>query len=82
MEDHFKRPNKLTGMPYESGFEDEDGGNVPSRGVRSCSDASGRTDREDLARKSAAQGEAAENESAHPDTQLADLVRRRVAGIA
>jgi hypothetical protein len=25
MEDHFKRPNKLTGMPYESGFEDEDG---------------------------------------------------------
>ena len=25
MEDHFKRPNKLTGMPYETGFEDEDG---------------------------------------------------------
>ena len=25
MEDHFKRPNKLTGMPYESGFIDEDG---------------------------------------------------------
>ena len=25
MEDQFKRPNKLTGMPYESGFEDEDG---------------------------------------------------------
>ena len=25
MEDHFKRPNKLTGMPYELGFEDEDG---------------------------------------------------------
>jgi hypothetical protein len=25
MEDHFKRPNKLTGMPYESGFKDEDG---------------------------------------------------------
>jgi hypothetical protein len=25
MENHFKRPNKLTGMPYESGFKDEDG---------------------------------------------------------
>ena len=25
MEEQFKRPNKLTGMPYESGFEDEDG---------------------------------------------------------
>ena len=25
MEDQFKRPNKLTGMPYESGFKDEDG---------------------------------------------------------
>ena len=25
MEDHFKRPNKLTGKPYELGFEDEDG---------------------------------------------------------
>ena len=25
MEDHFKRPNKLTGMPYEPGFKDEDG---------------------------------------------------------
>ena len=25
MEDHFKRPNKLTGIPYESGFKDEDG---------------------------------------------------------
>ena len=23
MEDHFKRPNKLTGMPYESGFEED-----------------------------------------------------------
>ena len=22
MEDCFKRPNKLTGMPYESGFKD------------------------------------------------------------
>ena len=25
MEEHFKRPNKLTGMPYEPGFKDEDG---------------------------------------------------------
>ena len=25
MEDCFKRPNKLTGMPYESGFKDGDG---------------------------------------------------------
>ena len=25
MEDHFKRPNKFTGTPFESGFEDEDG---------------------------------------------------------
>ena len=25
MEERFKRPNKLTGMPYESGFIDEDG---------------------------------------------------------
>ena len=25
MEDHFKRQNKLSGKPYESGFTDEDG---------------------------------------------------------
>ena len=25
MENHFKRPNKLSGKPYESGFTDEDG---------------------------------------------------------
>ena len=25
MEEQFKRLNKLTGMPYESGFKDEDG---------------------------------------------------------
>ena len=25
MKDHFKRPNKFTGMQFESGFEDEDG---------------------------------------------------------
>ena len=25
MKEHFKRPNKLTGKPYESGFTDEDG---------------------------------------------------------
>ena len=25
MEEHFKRPNKLTGEPYVSGFTDEDG---------------------------------------------------------
>ena len=25
MEEQFKRPNKLTGLPYESGFKDEDG---------------------------------------------------------
>lgn len=25
MEEQFKRPNKLTGMAYESGFKDEDG---------------------------------------------------------
>ena len=25
MEEKFKRPNKLTGIPYELGFTDEDG---------------------------------------------------------
>ena len=25
MDEHFKRPNKLTGEPYVLGFEDEDG---------------------------------------------------------
>ena len=25
MKEHFKRPNKCTGKPYELGFEDEDG---------------------------------------------------------
>ena len=25
MDDSFKRPNKLTGKPFEAGFEDEDG---------------------------------------------------------
>ena len=25
MDDSFKRPNKLTGKPFQTGFEDEDG---------------------------------------------------------
>ena len=25
MDDAFKRPNRLTGKPYESGYEDDDG---------------------------------------------------------
>lgn len=25
MDNRYKRPNRLTGLPFESGFEDEDG---------------------------------------------------------